>query len=98
MHFIFHVLGLVDGSDKFGASSKDSIEMVEVLEELPSSEALLDIYPSSRLPVPSTSVGSIAILSHMFIPRKPTNYSGSIFVLSTTYYFNIILGILLVCL
>ena len=96
MHFIFHGLGLVDGSGKFGASSKDSIETVEVLEELPSSETLLGIYPSSRLPVPSTSVDSIAILSHMFIPRKPTIYSESI---SLFFPLPIIIpGILLVCL
>ena len=40
---IFHGLTRVDGSSNFRASSNDSIETVEVPEELPSPEELLDI-------------------------------------------------------
>ena len=69
MHFIFRGLARVDGFSDLRASSKDSVETVEILEELPSTEASLDISPSLRLAAPLSSVGSIPILSRAVISR-----------------------------
>ena len=100
MRFIFRGLARVDGFSDLRASSKDSVETVEVLEKLPSTEASLDISPSSRLAAPLSSVGSVpilsraAILSYKFIPRKPTIILEILFILSATYYSDIIPGII----
>ena len=98
MRFIFRGLARVDGFSDLRASSKDSVETVEVLEELPSTSP--DISPSSRLAAPLSSVGSVpilskaAILSYKFIPRKPTIILEIFFILSATYYSDIIPGII----
>ena len=62
----------MDGSGSFRACSKDSVETVEVVEELPSPEASQDVSPSLRMAVPLSSIqdcwliGRAAILSHMW--------------------------------
>ena len=83
MSFIFRSLARVDGSSDFRASIKDSIETVEVLEELPSTAFMgFKSQHLSLFSITCPGLGSIPILPFCHTCLFPLIILEIFFVLS----------------